>query len=103
MSKEWWDAERQAWFDISKEPPPSTVEGRPKVVLVRGDRFDVVDYVCEVRADGSSRFEADGPEDHSRAMEAFDRGQALRAHSGSGCQPCTRAATPPHPRHRSGG
>lgn len=34
MSKEWWDAERQAWFDISKEPPPSTVEGRPKVVLV---------------------------------------------------------------------
>lgn len=95
MSKEWWDAERQAWFDISKEPPPSTVEGRPKVVLVRGDRFDVVDYVCEVRADGSSRFEADGPEDHSRAMEAFDRGQALRAST-----PAPAVSFAPVPQHR---
>jgi len=78
--REWWDEDRKTWIDFQKEPLPSGPIGSRKVVMVRGGALsEVVDYACEVRADGSSRIEANGPEDHALAMEARDRAQALLA------------------------
>ena len=78
--QEWWDAERKTWIDFQNEPAPRGPGGQRKVVMVRGGPdHSVVDYICEVRADGTSRIEANGAEDHARAMEARDRAQALLA------------------------
>jgi Integrase len=47
----------------------------PRPVVLRttplGPSFGVVDYVCQVEANGAARIEADSPEDHARAMEAL--------------------------------
>jgi Transcriptional regulators len=44
----------------------------PREIKLRtGSGNEPVDYCCEIRADGSKRIEADGPEDHERAMAAW--------------------------------
>lgn len=44
---------------------------KPVVVLRTGMGNEPVDYACKINADGSASIEANGPEDHARAMEAL--------------------------------
>lgn len=102
MGRRWWNEERKAWILFDQEAPPThTPDGRPKVVLVEGGPDPgVVDYSCEVRADGSSRIEADGPEEHARAMEAMERAGKLRAMHAAIPTPPVMAVASPVPTHR---
>jgi hypothetical protein len=102
MHRKWWDEERKAWiFFDQEEPPTHTPDGRRKVILVdSGPGPELVDYSCEVRADGSARIEANGPEEHARAMEALDRTQALRTMHAAIPAPPLVAVTSPPPTHR---
>ncbi|PMQ02659.1 Tyrosine recombinase XerC [Dyella sp. AD56] len=44
---------------------------RRELVLRTGMGNELVDYACKINPDGSASIEANGPEDHARAMEAL--------------------------------
>jgi integrase len=103
MRKQWWDEERKVWTDFEQRAPPKhSVDGARKVHLVRGGPDpSILDYSCEVRADGSARIQADGPEDHARAMEALERTQNLRAlHAAVPVPPLAATVAASAPTHR---
>jgi hypothetical protein len=58
-------------------PMDKARKDRPRpVVLPTGPGNEVLDYACQI---GNVRIEADGPEDHARAMEAMREMAALMA------------------------
>lgn len=57
----------------SKDEPEASAPGAPRkrVTLRTGTGNELVDYACEIRVDGSMRFEATDQADHERLMEAL--------------------------------
>lgn len=76
---------------MAKEPTEDDVAVPPKrrdVQLRMGTGNEVLNYVCEVRADGSMRFEAKDEADHARMMAALKEAKEI---------PARLAQAPPQP------
>jgi len=56
----------------SKEAGDPIIRTRKREMILRtGSGIEILDYVCRINADGSASIEANGPEDHALAMEAW--------------------------------
>ena len=57
--------------DTSGDNKPITPLRPREMILRTGSGVEIVDYVCRINADGSASIEANGPDDHAQAMEAW--------------------------------
>ena len=57
--------------DGKKAGDPIIRTRKREMILRTGSGIEILDYVCRINADGSASIEANGPEDHALAMEAW--------------------------------